>query len=67
LGAGLGLPFQPLDVRVGAAWMAAPPNFVYGLGPAGWEVCSAYFFAPNPQTGGYFTGWSDLGGLLELL
>jgi hypothetical protein len=30
-------------------------------------VYSMHFFAPNPQTGGYFAGWGDMGGLLEFL
>jgi hypothetical protein len=41
------------------------PNFFCGSGTDG--ICFTQFFAPNPQTGGYFADWGDLRGLLELL
>jgi hypothetical protein len=43
------------------------PKIFCGSGTDGGSVSCSFFFAPNPQTNGYFAGWGDLGGLLELL
>jgi hypothetical protein len=48
-------------MRVGAARMAAPPNFVCGSGPDG-ESVPRTFFISNPQTSDYFVDWDDLRG-----
>jgi hypothetical protein len=42
------------------------PQFFWRVGD-GWGVYSVHFFDPNPQTSGYFAGWGDLEGLLDLL